>query len=255
VVYVRNPLAHAVSELSTRIKSGIYMNSIELPQAGCGWGNRPTSAPHWNHRRLLTRWESIFPGQITVRLFQRRDWPERSFLRDFCESIDLPWRSDFRLPEPQNASLSMPVLRVINHINRALPRFHADGSLCPTRLAITKELADQDQRQIMYQPSEAEHTNYQSFFAPNDEWLRSSYFADHDELWDGIPAARNSTREEDFTTTLTSAEETLASTILRSIPCSRQAECSFRSRHGLQPSLDTSTLIPSSEIHQLFGSE
>ena len=161
IIYVREPVSRAASAWSETKKHGLTSaktltafveeNKAQSPLrprlgGSAGLGN-------------IVDWEEQFPGRVIVRLFDENQFRHGDLLRDFCESVGIPWRSDFILPGPKNVSSR-------NLASGSLNRF----------LPSTAHMKN-------YRPTSAE---IRSIYADSQyalDFLRLTYFPNKETLW------------------------------------------------------------------------
>ncbi len=205
IVYLRQPLAAALSLFSTAIQAG-NTNLLFSPAASA-------NVSICNHKKMLSLWESIFPGRVQPRLFQKSSFVDQDLLSDFCSSVGIQLDDSYSIPDNFNESLSWLAMKVMATINIHFPRFLEDGSRNKKRGDILRFIKDIGVGMPRYMPSESEATDYTNFFASSTEWVRSRYFPDRESLWDSTPTTR-SAEDQYFCTELTIPEQELVNAIV-----------------------------------------
>jgi hypothetical protein len=226
VVYVREPLSHALSAWNTAVKSGIHFDPLVLPKAGLPMEishldqDHGTVAPDpiWAAWSYISLWETALPGRVKVRLFDPMMWLDGSLLKDFCDTVGIAWMPNFIQPRPFNESLSWSKMKVLNRANAGLQRLLPDGSIDTSRTRVWPLLEKLSAKPIKYQPTERERDSYSRVFAQSNEWIRSNYFPELDELWPSHTPIRSLDSDHLFTLELSEAEEKFADFLLRIWP-------------------------------------
>lgn len=230
VVYIREPLSHAVSAWNTAVKNGIFFDPLSLPAAdsmmelhGSMQGQKTAfSSPTWAASSYVSLWEKALPGHVEVRLFDPLRWPEGSLLMDFCAAAGIVWMNDFIQPEPINESVSWSAMKVLNRVNAEIPFLLPDGTIDTSRANQWFIFKILGLKRIKYQPSEQEYASYSKCFAQSNEWVRAKYFPDLRDLWSSRTSIRSPGSDHLFLLELSEEEEKLADFIVRSWPLIRR---------------------------------
>ena len=173
VLYLRDPLATAVSAWSTLVLNGGYPLEVLPPPT------HPLLADKCDHRQLVQRWLRWFPN-LHVRLYSK------DLLSDFCSVIE--WEEGLSLlsadPKTCTANSSLPhaALIAIARLNQIYP-VYLGSALNAQRQQRISEIIERCQGLPVYQPSEDERACYQSHFAQSIEWIRQHYFPDQSKLF------------------------------------------------------------------------
>jgi hypothetical protein len=230
LVYLREPLSHALSAWNTAVKSGIHFDPLSLPEAGSTLEHSGSvqgqksdySSPTWAAYSYVSLWETAVPGRVEVQLFDPLRWPEGNLLMDFCTAAGIVWMNDFIQPEPINESTSWSTMKVLNRVNTELPLFLSDGTIDTSRSHLWTIFKSLGFKRMKYQPSEQENASYSQYFAQSNEWVRANYFPDLRELWLSRTSIRSPGSDYLFTLELSEEEERIADFIVRSWPLVRR---------------------------------
>lgn len=98
VIYLRDPLATAISCWSMRVKGGAPLHALSQPGH---FGHHIC-----DHRGILERWLAVFGReQICVRLFAREAFVAGDLIRDFCAATGIVWHPTLQHPPRLNETL------------------------------------------------------------------------------------------------------------------------------------------------------
>ncbi|MEB3256250.1 MAG: hypothetical protein VKJ05_07670 [Synechococcaceae cyanobacterium] len=215
LVYLRHPLATAISAWSTKVKNGLVCTSLMAPQA---------CAPICHHNSRLRAWQQIFGAEnLHVRLYQPSAFVGGGLIEDFCAACAISLDRSFAVPGVANRSLSFLALKVLAHLRNVYaetwrPAPPASPSLAPLANATPSawhwyELAEFVARQLadfpVYRPSRAEHDLYAAFYHDSDLWVQQEFFAGRPLWHDGAPVVREE-GDPRFRAALSAEEQALA---------------------------------------------
>lgn len=175
LVYLRHPLATAISYWSMRVKGG-----APLPALG-----EPGSFGHHicDHRGILERWLAAFPSSpFCVRLFERQSFEAGDLIRDFCAAAGIDWQPELRMPPRLNETLSYQAIRLLARINEQVPRW-LNGQINPNRAALASSFLECFASFPAYRPSRSELERYSAFYRDSEEWVRATFFPQRSQLW------------------------------------------------------------------------
>jgi len=180
LVYLREPLATAVSLYSTAVKGGSDLA-----------GPRPPGHPYFgnvvNHARTLQRWGEVFGvANLQPRLFLPEAFRGGDLLTDFIAAAALPPAAHLR-PDPQNETLSGLGIELLRRVNQRLPLFRPDGTLNPARGRITDPFQRHFSSGPRYVPAPALVAAYQAAFAASNDQVRRDWFPDRPGLFPATP--------------------------------------------------------------------
>jgi hypothetical protein len=172
LLYLRQPLATAVSLWSTAVQCGHPFRDLPAP-----------STPYWhnlcNHRATIQRWRAGFPGHdLQVRLFQRGDLLDGDVVADFCAVAGICPEPHWARPRQANTTLSHRGIQLCAFLNSRLGPPPGGRPSLPLRL-IAKGTALLPR----YRPSRGEALAYAEAFGPSDDWVRDNYFPERPQLW------------------------------------------------------------------------
>jgi hypothetical protein len=178
VVYLRHPLATAVSYWSMRVKGGAPLLAL----------GEPGSFGHHicDHRGILERWMAAFASAtFTVRLFEHQSFVAGDLIRDFCEACGVEWHQNLAMPARLNETLSYQAIRLLARINEKVPRW-LDGRINPNRAALASSFLESFASFPPYRPSRSEQERYSAFYRDSEEWVRATFFPQRERLWSEV---------------------------------------------------------------------
>lgn len=177
LLYIRQPIATAVSLWSTAVQCGHPYARLPDP-----------SQPYWHnlcdHAATIQRWSTGFPvSPLQVRLFQRGDLVDGDVISDFAEAAGIDAARHWPRPRRENPTLSHRGILLCAELNRRMPR-PDDGRPCRLVGLISKATAALPG----YQASPEEQTTYAERFGASCEWVRANRFPRRRQLWDAAAA-------------------------------------------------------------------
>lgn len=178
IVYLRHPLATAISYWSMRVKGGAPLTVL----------GEPGSFGHHicDHRGILERWLGAFPSSpFCVRLFERQSFEAGNLIRDFCVAAGIDWQPGLQMPARLNETLSYQAIRLLARINEQVPRW-IDGLINPNRAALASSFLECFATFPAYRPSRSELESYSAFYRDSEEWVRATFFPQRSQLWADI---------------------------------------------------------------------
>lgn len=176
VVYLREPLALALSRLTEAAKSA-YPVVVPKPP------NSNAEFDICNHKQTVVRWKSLMgPDSLRVRLFEHDALIGGDVVLDFLGTCELD-RAEYRLPRHQNTSLSATGLALMEEINRHVPRRWIDGTLIESRWLLACHVLQHMRGGSGRQPSKQEFDTYRDHYESSNEWVRQRYFPNRTQLF------------------------------------------------------------------------
>lgn len=180
LLYIRQPIATAVSLWSTAVQCGHPYARLPDP-----------AQPYWHnlcdHASTIQRWSAAFPDRpLQVRLFQRGDLRDGDVISDFAEAAGIDSARHWPRPRRENPTLSHRGILLCAELNRRMPR-PDDGRPCRLVSLIARATAALPG----YQASPEEERAYEERFEASGEWVRANRFPGRQRLWDaGAGASR-----------------------------------------------------------------
>lgn len=114
VVYIREQTSYLLSAYAQRVQASDYTGSLEDFY-------RDTS--HVTYMEFLSQWESVFPGRLSVRNYDRQDLSGGNVVVDFCHhflSLQAEQVANLCNAGDANPSLTSDLLDFKLHVNRHL---------------------------------------------------------------------------------------------------------------------------------------
>jgi hypothetical protein len=215
LVYLRHPLATAISSWSTKVKNGILSTSLMPPQA---------CAVICEQNTRLRAWQQIFGSDnLNVRLFQSSAFMGGELLEDFCAACSITSKGGFSFPGVANRSLSFLAIKVLASLHGIYadgwrPQPAASPSLAAKAWAtppawhwggLVQFVARHLDGFPAYLPTRAEHDLYADYYRESDLWVQQEFFAGRPLWQDGLPTLRED-GDPRFRAALTAEEQALA---------------------------------------------
>ena len=177
LVYIRNQVDKAISNYSTKIKSG---GSLSLDKYLVGFSEEFSN----HYDELLRLWEGGFGKQsISVRLFDHREFINGDLLDDFYHALDsrLIQHLDYKV-SPNNLSLSATGIGLARYVNKIIPKFKpGKGVSRLNRTMITLISKHVGGRKLVL--SNAQKRDLRKRFEFSNEQVRKRYFPERSELF------------------------------------------------------------------------
>lgn len=174
IVYLRDPLDLVVSRLNENVKSALPMEIPVPSQKGfdiC------------NHAETVENWEGkLGPGEFIPRLFTNDSMLNQNVVDDFCNVFRIN-TSSLRMPTRKNMSMPEYCLKIINEINRYVPRRWIDGSIIESRWELITLLEKTLRTGRKVQANKEQIDEYDRYYKESNERVRKKYFPEREELF------------------------------------------------------------------------
>lgn len=179
ILYIRDPLATAVSLYSTAIKAG---NTFDAPL--------PPSDPYWNstvnHRQTIEKWGGVFGLEnLRIRLFENGCVRGNSLFSDFLETCGEPDR-ECRFPAPANKTLDQLGLALLARVNDLIPAMLPDNRPNPARKGVLEYFEQNHSAGPRYVPTPELAHAYETAFRDSNEWVRQRFFPERATLFTAV---------------------------------------------------------------------
>lgn len=173
IVYLRNPADLFVSMCSQDLKDGekhqTFTKNIQ---------DNPKMMRLCDYRRTLMEYESVFSKEnIIVRLFDIKEFKNGNLIEDFLWCLKIPYENTFVLPQPQNATLDLLGMRVLEKLNC--------NSQLPRNLVIpiAEKYFSSKSKKLKFFPPKQVYKEYEEFFRDSTQWVLENYFPNRNELF------------------------------------------------------------------------
>jgi hypothetical protein len=215
LVYLRHPLATAISSWSTKVKNGIPSTALMPPQA---------CAAICQQNIRLRAWQQIFGSDnLNVRRFQASAFVGGELLKDFCAACSITSEAGFSFSGIANQSLSFLAIKVLTHLHSIYadgwspdpavsPSLAAKASATPSAWhwgELVRFVASHLDAFPAYLPTRAEHDLYADYYRESDLWVQQEFFAGRPLWQDGSPTLREDS-DPRFRAALSAEEQALA---------------------------------------------
>ena len=178
VIYIRKPLKQAISLLSTCIRNGQYINNW--------YRNYPLKPKRFRRRnnikKILKLWESNFPKNLVVRIFESEQLYENDLLKDFCKICKIDYKDNFLKPNKENSSLDLKQMQYINYLNKLIKSKSIDISSLKYK-KITNYIRKNIRSKKFFKPSKVEYVKFEDCFKKDEAWIRKKYFPNRELVW------------------------------------------------------------------------
>lgn len=185
LVYLRDPLATAISLWSTALKSGSKLK--DLPRSSNHYWNNCC-----NHKRTLQIWSKVFGvDNVFPRVYEFACSHPHGLFGDFMDACNVgssfPRSSTMERGKKSNKRLTLPAMRVLGRINERLGDLNLELRFRNLRQRVVSMLEEDCCDFQDFLPSSEIVNEYRSAFLDSNEWIRRTYFSDYDNLpWGGF---------------------------------------------------------------------
>jgi hypothetical protein len=190
MVLLRDPLAAALSLVSTQVQTGYTRGSLPPPPTTWGDGNDRSWISVCDHRQTLQRWEAAFPGRLTVRLYERDGLAGGSILTEMRTILGIGNTSGYAEPERINESLSANGIALLAALNARIPMF-VDGQPNRYRGDLSAWVARFLRSGERLTATPEQRAAYATAFAESNEWVRARYFPERTTLFTPTPSIQH----------------------------------------------------------------
>ena len=182
IIYLRQVQSLFISMCSQNVKNGHLPPYAHLPPQ-----DNAEMLALADFRTTLSRWGAVFGrGQLCVRLFERSAFCQGDLLRDFCQAAGLQWDGRFACPAPQNESLNlleMELLERINHLRKGCVDFTDNlKHYIYTRMHRHLGRLSADP-QLRFRPPRELLQAYAEQFRDSCQWTQEAFFPGRGELF------------------------------------------------------------------------
>ncbi len=175
VVYLREPIATAVSAYSTAVKYGAIGANIPPP-------DRPYFFNLVNHARTTRRWSGVFGDDaLRVRLFEPDALLGGEAISDFIETAKLP-QLNYAMPLRSNPSLDALGVELLRRVNKDIPRF-VDAEPNPLREGLIEFFEKHFSDGSPIAAPAKIVAAYEETFADSNAFIHQTYFPERNQLF------------------------------------------------------------------------
>lgn len=184
ILYIRNPINHAISQISTEAKSGRDIISQFKNGGEINFLNPIKFSKVFNIRALIEKWELVFSrDKIKVNIFDVNQFLENDLLKDFCKSCGISLSDKFKIPIKENDSLNLTQFRYICYFNNKIPK-NIDRKSKESWIIsrkIIKNLKYITSEKLL--PTEIEVDKFEDHFAEDKNWIKKNFFNGKKNIW------------------------------------------------------------------------
>ena len=182
LLYIRNPINHAISQISTEAKSGRDIISQYKNGGEINFLNPLKFSKVFNLKELIEKWELVFSrDKIKVNIFDVNQFPENDLLKDFCKSCEIIFSDKFKIPFRENDSLNLTQLRYICYCNNKISKSIDRKSRKSWRLS--REIIKNMKSSEYLLPTKVEFGRFEDFFAKDINWIKNNFFKEKKYIW------------------------------------------------------------------------
>ena len=178
VVYLRDPVQMAISRMSEMAKAALPLQLMPAePSKGFDI---------FDHRGTTKFWDgALGPGKFHPRLFEQSSLVQGNVVCDLCSIIGIDQKG-LELPERKNVSIPFYAVRLLDQLNRYVPRHWTDGTSIPSRWQLVSLVMEALKTGDPIKPTENEIEYYRKTYMVSNEWVRKKYFPDRKKLFAGL---------------------------------------------------------------------
>ncbi len=179
IVYLRNPMAYAVSLFSTSLKFGNISNSIAGPYVGNGELNY-----RFNYKKMISNWQGVF-GMSSVRplLFDKSHLVNSNVVDDYYAKLNIDCSNFIPIEDKLNLSLKSDAQAFLLQVNKQLSLNNTLDR--PSKSKIVRNLVsrlEQIRGGSGIRPSKSLCYEFELAFSESNEWIKNNYFPDYNGL-------------------------------------------------------------------------
>ena len=172
ILYIRRPIEYFISNVSTQILGG-YIS--------------PKGKPLSN-KTIIEVWSKTYGiEKIKVRIFDKSEFFQNDFIKDFCTLTDIEINDNFVYPGLQNDSLNLIQLKYLNYFNEKIPKLKKNDKgnyrKNPLRRNLISFIRNNFPSKSKYLPSEVEFKEYEEYFDNDNDWIRKKFFPNKKKLF------------------------------------------------------------------------
>ncbi|MBL3601733.1 MAG: hypothetical protein JMN25_18025 [gamma proteobacterium endosymbiont of Lamellibrachia anaximandri] len=179
IVYLRNPMAYAVSLFSTSLKFGNISNSIAGPYVGNGELNY-----RFNYKKMICNWQSVF-GKSSVRplIFDKMYLVNSNVVDDYYAKLNIDCSNFIPIDDKLNLSLMSDAQAFLLQVNKRLSLNSTLDSSAKSKIVrnLVSRL-EQIRGGSGIRPSMSLCYEFELAFSESNEWVKNNYFPDYKGL-------------------------------------------------------------------------
>ena len=193
LLYIRNPINHAISQISTEAKSGRDIISQYKNGGEINFLNPLKFSKVFNIKELIKKWELVFSrDKIKVNSFDVNQFLKKDLLNDFCKSCGITLSDKFIIPSRENDSLNLTQFRYICYCNNKIPK-SIDRKSKKSWIISRKIMKNMISSEYLL-PTEREFNSFEDFFSEDKNWIKNNFFSENKYIWSSY---KKSFRKED----------------------------------------------------------
>lgn len=182
ILYVRNPINHAISQISTEAKSGRDIISQFRNGGEINFLNPIKFSQVFNIRSLIEKWELVFSrDKIKVNIFDVNQFLGNDLLKDFCKSCGISLSDKFKIPCKENDSLNLTQFRYICYFNNKIPKSIDRKS--KKSWIISRKIIKNIITSETLLPTKIEVDRFEDYFAEDKKWIKKNFFSGKKNIW------------------------------------------------------------------------
>ena len=135
-----------------------------------------------NIKRILKAWESNFPENLSVRIFESEELYENDLIKDFCKICKIVYKDDLLKPDKENSSLDLRQMQYINYLNKLIKFKNINIESLKYREIIVF-ICKLFKSKEFFKPSEEEYNLFEDCFKDDEAWICEKYFPNRESVW------------------------------------------------------------------------
>ena len=135
-----------------------------------------------NIKRILKLWESNFPKNLVVRIFEPEQFYEYDLIKDFCKTCGIAYKDHFLKPNKANTSLDLRQMQYINYLNKQIKIKSFNMSSLKYK-KITNHILKNIKSKKFFKPSREEYEKFEDCFRGDEAWICKKYFPNRKFVW------------------------------------------------------------------------
>lgn len=139
-----------------------------------------------DYRAVLEDWMAVFGDHaLTVRIYDRIDFPDGDIVQDFLRLLDLPLTVRMVVPREVNPTWGLEQIQLARLMNKRFPYVHDDQPRDARNTNRNRliDLIDQMPSSVPYPVARHEAEAFYRQHAGTNAWLRDRFFPDRDRVF------------------------------------------------------------------------
>ena len=193
LLYIRKPINHAISQISTEAKSGRDLLEQYRNFGTINFLNPSLFSKIHNIRNIIEKWQSVFTrDKLKIKIFDINEFEDNYLIKDFCRSCNIKFSKEFKIPDKINVSLNLAQFRYICYCNNKISK--SENRKNKKSWIISRQIIQKIKSPLYLLPSKKEFNKFEDYFLEDINWIKRNFFKKKDNIWS---KDKNKFRKED----------------------------------------------------------